>query len=219
MLRYRPRRGFTLLELLIVIAILAILAEMLFPVVFAVREEARQTTCLSNLRQIGMAHRMYVQDWDDRLPHWYFHGPPRPVPWGQYQFWPEYFQPYLKSPAILRDPSALWPRPTPEEHRLAEYTLATWGGGGSGTAGSPFWQWSGLPFASGDVTRPAETILAIDGWTLPGWTAMDLRRHNGGVNVCFIDGHAARIPTGEFWRADQGRDGRYHLHYAAANRE
>src|SRR5712691_1921266 len=63
-----PRRGFTLIELLVVIAILAILAALLFPVFAQVREKARQTTCASNLRQIGTAFAMYVQDYDDRLP-------------------------------------------------------------------------------------------------------------------------------------------------------
>lgn len=61
-------RGFTLIELLVVIAIIAILAAILFPVFSAARESARQTACSSNLRQIGMAFGMYVQDYDERLP-------------------------------------------------------------------------------------------------------------------------------------------------------
>jgi prepilin-type N-terminal cleavage/methylation domain-containing protein/prepilin-type processing-associated H-X9-DG protein len=62
----RPRRGaFTLIELLVVIAIIAILAAILFPVFAQAREAARQTTCLSNLKQIGTATMMYVQDYDE----------------------------------------------------------------------------------------------------------------------------------------------------------
>lgn len=64
----KNRRGFTLIELLVVIAIIAILAAILFPVFAQAREKARQTSCLSNLKQIGLAFKMYVQDYDERWP-------------------------------------------------------------------------------------------------------------------------------------------------------
>jgi|LSQX01.3.fsa_nt_gb prepilin-type N-terminal cleavage/methylation domain-containing protein/prepilin-type processing-associated H-X9-DG protein len=62
------RRGFTLIELLVVIAIIAILAAILFPVFARAREKARQTTCLSNCKQLTLAWLMYAQDYDDRFP-------------------------------------------------------------------------------------------------------------------------------------------------------
>ncbi len=59
------RKGFTLIELLVVIAIIAILAAILFPVFAQAREKARQASCLSNEKQLMLAHRMYMQDYDD----------------------------------------------------------------------------------------------------------------------------------------------------------
>lgn len=64
----RLRRAFTLIELLVVIAIIAILAAILFPVFAQAREKARQATCLSNVKQIGLALGMYTQDYDSTLP-------------------------------------------------------------------------------------------------------------------------------------------------------
>src|SRR5262245_63621885 len=64
----RIRSGFTLIELLVVIAIIAILAAILFPVFAKAREQARKTSCLSNMKQITMAGLMYAQDYDETWP-------------------------------------------------------------------------------------------------------------------------------------------------------
>lgn len=63
-----PRRGFTLIEMLVVIGIIAILAAVIFPVFARARAAARRTQCISNLKQLGQAHEMYASDWDDRYP-------------------------------------------------------------------------------------------------------------------------------------------------------
>jgi prepilin-type N-terminal cleavage/methylation domain-containing protein len=78
----RLRRGFTLIELLVVIAIISILASMLFPSFSKAREAARKTSCLNNLKQIGVAAYMYTQDYDERYPvgcpWWFSSGPGSP---------------------------------------------------------------------------------------------------------------------------------------------
>ncbi|HLK61464.1 MAG TPA: DUF1559 domain-containing protein [Chthonomonadaceae bacterium] len=66
--RLRAQNAFTLIELLVVIAIIAILAAILFPVFAQAREKARQATCQSNLKQLGLAFLMYAEDYDETLP-------------------------------------------------------------------------------------------------------------------------------------------------------
>ena len=64
----RKRQAFTLIELLVVIAIIAVLAAILFPVFAKVRENARRTVCLSNMKQIVLATQMYSADYDGYFP-------------------------------------------------------------------------------------------------------------------------------------------------------
>src|SRR5947209_1806833 len=68
-MRPTHRHAFTLIELLVVIAIIAILAAILFPVFAQAREKARQTACLSNSKQLGLALQMYTQDYDEVTPN------------------------------------------------------------------------------------------------------------------------------------------------------
>lgn len=95
------KSAFTLIELLVVIAIIAILAAILFPVFGRARENARRSSCQSNLKQIGLAFTQYTQDYDEKMV------PSRAAGNGSYYFqWHMILQPYLKSTQILVCPSA-----------------------------------------------------------------------------------------------------------------
>jgi len=94
----KPRKtGFTLIELLVVIAIIAILAAILFPVFQKVRENARRTACISNMKQIGIASIQYTQDYDEK----YIAGC---GPFGKGAGWAGQLYPFIKSAAVFRCP-------------------------------------------------------------------------------------------------------------------
>ncbi|MBC8140003.1 MAG: DUF1559 domain-containing protein [Armatimonadetes bacterium] len=94
------RGGFTLIELLVVIAIIAILAAILFPVFAQAREKARQTTCLSNQKQIGLAIMQYIQDYDEAYPQAAAYST---IPGGGTapEYWQNMVQPYVKNGEIV----------------------------------------------------------------------------------------------------------------------
>ncbi|MDR3707302.1 MAG: DUF1559 domain-containing protein [Capsulimonadaceae bacterium] len=93
----KQTNGFTLIEILIVIAIIAILAAVLFPVFSQAREKARQTACASNLKQLGLACSQYEQDYDETVPCGLNN-------WGGGRGWAGQIYPYVKSLAVFLCP-------------------------------------------------------------------------------------------------------------------
>src|SRR5688500_16687767 len=99
------RRAFTLIELLVVIAIIAILAAILFPVFSQARDKARQTSCLSNAKQLGLGLMQYLQDADDAMP---------PIE-NRGGSWRTLIQPYMKSTGV----TACLSNPMRNRHEIA----------------------------------------------------------------------------------------------------
>jgi prepilin-type N-terminal cleavage/methylation domain-containing protein/prepilin-type processing-associated H-X9-DG protein len=171
---HSPRRGFTLIELLVVIAIIAILAAILFPVFAQAREKARQTACLSNVKQMSTAVMMYAQDYDETFPLYY-----QPKANGDNWYWHVQLQPYIKSWDIFRCPSCSDSEGNPawlgtckvynpfDAHPLP-WTVGPGGYGwnacyiGSGyiDAATRSPGWAGVSMAA--VGRPAETIMIAE---------------------------------------------------------
>jgi prepilin-type processing-associated H-X9-DG protein/prepilin-type N-terminal cleavage/methylation domain-containing protein len=198
----RARRGFTLIEIIIVIAVLMLLAGVLFPVFGRVRERGRQATCVSQLRQIGQAIQMYANDngqfYPARLPG--------EIVERAECGWAEKIYPYTKSTQVFWCPTYSHGefRPGCPESDTTE-----------GNTPEALYKWDGSYDLNGihipdrpavhasRIREPSNTILAVDGsggfvthasadpgnidQGIGSWRA--LSRHNGGGNVSFFDGH------------------------------
>ena len=102
------RRGFTLIEILVVIAIIAILAAILFPVFARARENARRSSCQSNLKQIGLAMMQYTQDFDETMPSIFNQNSNIRLPNGANAptaLWYHMLYPYMKNIQVMNCPS------------------------------------------------------------------------------------------------------------------
>lgn len=217
-MRRNIRHGFTLIELLVAIAIIAILAAILFPVFAQAREAARRTTCLSNMKQTGLAFLMYAQDYDELFPcagrganitepgtTLDMYGGVRSGDWLEIRFWTGMLQPYIKNRQIFFCPSG-----TPEDGVPKAITpnntmtIRQMGYIQENMA----WNYDGLTprynFGPlGGVERPAECMMIMDaaesaigpwGPNTPTRLRQHIeyagRRHHGMANITYVDGHA-----------------------------
>jgi prepilin-type N-terminal cleavage/methylation domain-containing protein/prepilin-type processing-associated H-X9-DG protein len=213
------KKGFTLIELLVVIAIIAILASILFPVFARARENARRTSCASNLKQIGLASMQYSQDYDEKLCG-FANGT---LFSGQYTGWQYLLQPYAKSQQLFDCPNvsngswATAADTNPDKHLFRSYGYNTYLG--ERTAASPY----GYGISIAAINSPAETIMIADNmakdsatsnygyfmlippsglaavnWWEPKTSSAPsmVTRHFDGANIAYVDGHVkwARLP-------------------------
>ncbi len=165
------RRGFTLIELLVVIAIIAILAAILFPVFAQAREKARQISCLSNEKQIGLGILQYQQDYDEHMIPAWSNNVPLYRDNGQvyrcYSSWTILVQPYVKSKPLFQcsDQKDLSTIGTISSRQLlyAGYGLnygylGTYAPDNSGCYGGNYWN----PISLAAINRPAQTVMIAD---------------------------------------------------------
>ena len=185
-------KGFTLIELLVVIAIIAILAAILFPVFAKAREKARQTACLSNLRQLATGMLMYIEDWNGTFPLGRFKG--KSILWASMIF------PYVKNEEIYACPA------NPDSVKRSKDTVYRIPC--SYAANRELchcWQDGYEPVKLGVARNPAQTGLIGELVNCPwldlalhhktSWPQSLIERrvwagHNVGYNIAFVDGHA-----------------------------
>lgn len=152
--------AFTLIELLVVIAIISILAAILFPVFATAREKARQTGCISNLKQTGTAMLMYSQDYDETYALAFYRQSATAPATNTTTIWARLIQDYTKNTAIFVCPSAsgdvgntVGTGDTAQTRYPVTYAYNVWFPGTGAVGGSD------LP----QTVNPAQTVLVVDG--------------------------------------------------------
>lgn len=221
--KQRVSRGFTLIELLVVVAIIAILASILFPVFARARENARRTSCASNLKQIGLIVMQYSQDFDEKMPP-----SMNKAADNSDTPWQSLVQPYAKSTDLFRCPSNTTPKSSTiygsinsmTESGVRRSYIANGGietAGGTtpkrGTGGLRPWQDQRninalVVISLASLVQPATTISVTETRGINNsdatvqWMSclMDPTRtftdHLGTANFLFLDGHVKALhPT------------------------
>lgn len=232
------RSGFTLIELLVVIAIISILASILFPVFARARENARRSSCLSNLKQLGLAMMQYTQDYDERLTPAYNTGANIVLPSGAVSWtalWYHMMYPYMKNIQIMNCPSetsVIWTDGTytgdiPYGYNwlaASNATACTTEGCGVnlGPPNSPGAHLSSIEDVAGTIMIADSKyyLIATDAWRLEAeaggsaCTASTTRkcavaRHLQTLDALFIDGHVKAMPWQSVLGSPQSRVQKY----------
>jgi len=197
------KRGFTLIELLVVIAIIAILAAILFPVFARARENARRAACQSNMKQIALGFKQYIQDYDEQYPRAAHgavytgnpNGAVNPV-------WADQIVPYLKSNQIYVCPSDS----TSATGNYISYGYNQFVGGGTvgGTAGSVSGVNESQVSASALIALSYEVVGNVTATVSTFGTggAAATTRHLDGSNFSFVDGHVKWYRPGKVQNSD-----------------
>ena len=195
------RRGFTLIELLVVIAIIAILAAILFPVFAKAREKARQSSCLSNVKQLMLCVLEYAQDYDETL-----------IPASQLRSgdWFLVLDPYVKNKQIWSCPSCKnLAAATYNQYLSYGWNYAEFGYRyNEGEVSPTLYGWC---TSLGAVDKPAESAVLGDNHNDQTYARYLYRRstwspnrHNDGGNLGFLDGHAKWLSQMEMRKSQSG---------------
>ena len=192
----KRRFGFTLVELLVVIAIIAVLAAILFPAFIAVRKGAHKAACLSNMKQLLMAQKMYSDDQDRTLVPARTGGAPGTLGYT----WCLILQPYMKNSQILVCPDDPAPQQAQSSTDLPHSYGINYNLTFNSTYGQAFVQkMSGINNTSGTLLFfdliPSAQAMGSSYYT-SGTSRMDTR-HSNQCGVGFLDGHAKVILPAE----------------------
>lgn len=199
----RRNSGFTLIELLVVVAIIAILAAILFPVFARARENARRSSCQSNLKQIGIGIMQYTQDFDEKLSYAAQDFTTGATFVSDAIIWADVLQPYIKSTQVFVCPSATnynTPKATKPSRSATNFPYGVASGNNDLTYAFQFDAGKGAPTALPAFTNVAETIMVAERADVPGSdfnffvNHLEGQRfpgslHLDGSNFLFADGH------------------------------
>ena len=177
----RSKKAFTLIELLVVIAIIAILAAILFPVFARARENARRSSCQSNLKQIALGFKQYTQDYDELYVKFDTVAGTN----GGMQYWAGALQPYLKSSQIFQCPSETESPSAPATAASTDYFYNTVVSGNNETLFNNSANTVLLTEGTGNINIDSATASSpVYLGTPPAYA-----RHLDGSNFSFVDGH------------------------------